>query len=161
LKNGIKILSRPLIKIFTACLVLGYIAETRQKVSVIFIPKPGRTSNELAESFRPIILLSFLLKTMERLVDQSIRMGPLKRFPLEWSQHAYRRGRSSETALLDLKPQCRMDVEGAFDNTSFEAMGKACADHETKSCVILDIHFGGETNFDLCCLIVVEKSVTN
>jgi hypothetical protein len=39
-------------------------------------------------------------------------------------------------------------------------MGKACADHETKSCV-LEIHFGGETHFDLRCLIVVEKNVTN
>jgi hypothetical protein len=69
-------------------------------------------------------------------------MGLLKRFPLERSQHAYQRGRSSETALQDLVsrikldgPQdlctwCILDLEGAFDNTSFEAMGKACADHE-------------------------------
>jgi hypothetical protein len=39
---------------------------------------------------------------MERLIDQSIRMGPLKRFPLERSQHAYQRVRSSETASHDL-----------------------------------------------------------
>jgi hypothetical protein len=69
LKNGIKILSGPLVKIFTACLVLGYIAETRQRVRVIFIQS---TSYELAGSFRPIVLTSFLLKTMERLVDQLI-----------------------------------------------------------------------------------------
>jgi hypothetical protein len=31
---------------------------------------------------------------------------------------------------------------------------------ETKGCV-LDIHFGGETHFDLHYLTVVEKSVTN
>jgi hypothetical protein len=31
---------------------------------------------------------------------------------------------------------------------------------ETEGCV-LDIHFGGETHFDLRCLTVVEKSVTN
>jgi hypothetical protein len=60
---------------------------------------------------------------MERLVDQSIIMGPLKIFPLE--QHAYRRGRSSETALHDLVSRI-----GAFDNTSFEAMSKKKADHE-------------------------------
>jgi hypothetical protein len=30
---------------------------------------------------------------------------------------------------------------------------------ETKGCV-LDIHFGGETHFDLRCLTVVEKRVT-
>jgi hypothetical protein len=108
-----------------------------------FIPKPGRTPYELAKSFRPINLTSFLLKTMERLADQSINMGPLKRFPLERSQHVYQRGTSSETALHDLVSRIEsvlrhkvfalgvfLDVEGAFDNTSFEAMGKACADHE-------------------------------
>jgi hypothetical protein len=31
---------------------------------------------------------------------------------------------------------------------------------ETKGCV-LDIHFGGGTHFDLRCLTVVEKTVTN
>jgi hypothetical protein len=31
---------------------------------------------------------------------------------------------------------------------------------ETKGCV-LDIHFGGKTHFDLRCLTVVERSVTN
>jgi hypothetical protein len=31
---------------------------------------------------------------------------------------------------------------------------------DTEGCV-LDIHFGGETHFDLRCLTVVEKSVTN
>jgi hypothetical protein len=46
-------------------------------VRVILISKSGRTSYELAKSFRPIRLESFLLKTMERLLDQSIRMGPL------------------------------------------------------------------------------------
>jgi hypothetical protein len=70
-------------------------------------------------------------------------MGSLKRFPLERSQHAYQRDRSSETALHSLVRRIEsvlghkifalgafLDVEGAFDNTSFEAMGKACADHE-------------------------------
>jgi hypothetical protein len=89
----IEILSGPLVKIFTACLALGYIPEAWQRVSVIFIPKPGRTLYELAKSFRPISLTFFLLKTMERLVDQSTRMGHLIRFPLEPLQHAYQRGR--------------------------------------------------------------------
>jgi hypothetical protein len=31
---------------------------------------------------------------------------------------------------------------------------------ETEGCV-LDMYLGGETHFDLCCLTVVEKSVTN
>jgi hypothetical protein len=86
LKNGIEILSGPLVKIFTACLALEYISEAWQRVRIFFIPKPGRTLYELAKSLRPISLRSFLLKTMKRLVDQTITMSPLKRFPLERSQ---------------------------------------------------------------------------
>jgi hypothetical protein len=65
------------------------------------------------------------------------------KFYLDHSQHAYQRGRSSETALHDLVSRIEsalghkifalgafLDVEGAFDNTSFEAMGRACADLE-------------------------------
>jgi hypothetical protein len=48
LKNEIEILSGPLVKIFTACLALRYIPEAWQRVRVIFIPKPRRTSYELA-----------------------------------------------------------------------------------------------------------------
>jgi hypothetical protein len=62
----------------------------------------ARYGYELAKSFRPISLTPFLLKTMERLVDQSIRTGPLKRYPLKRTQYAYQRGRSSESALHDL-----------------------------------------------------------
>jgi hypothetical protein len=56
-------------------------------------------------------------------------MGPIKRFPLERSQHAYQRGRSSEASLHDLVSRIEsalghkifafgafLDVEGAFDN---------------------------------------------
>jgi hypothetical protein len=58
LKNGIEILSEPLVKIFTACLALAYIREAWQRMSVVFIPKPERTSYELANLFRPISLSS-------------------------------------------------------------------------------------------------------
>jgi hypothetical protein len=43
-KNGLEILSGPLVKVFTACLALRYIPEAWQRVRVNFIPMPGRTS---------------------------------------------------------------------------------------------------------------------
>jgi hypothetical protein len=62
---------------------------------------------------------------------------------LERSQHAYQICRTSETALHDLVSKIEsalghkifalgafLDVEGAFDNISFEAMGRAYTDHE-------------------------------
>ena len=102
-------------------------------MKVIFIPKPSRDYYDLAKSFRPISLTSFLLKTMERIIDQHIRTGPLKRFPLHETQHAYQKSKSCETALHDLVSRievaldCKifafgtfLDVEGVFDNASFD-----------------------------------------
>jgi hypothetical protein len=86
LKNGIEVLINE----------FGYIPKPWRKV--IFIPKPGRDSYVMAKALRPITLTS--LKTMERIVDQNIRTGPLKSFPLHEPQHAYRR--SCETALHGL-----------------------------------------------------------
>jgi hypothetical protein len=117
-KNGIEFIANNLVKIFTACWPLPYMHKSWQKVKVIFIPKPGRESYELAKSFRPISLTSFLLKTLERFVEQSIRDGPLKKYPLHESQHAYQEGKSAETALHNLVSR----VEGALEQNSF-AMG--------------------------------------
>jgi Reverse transcriptase (RNA-dependent DNA polymerase) len=143
LKNGIEVLIRPLHRIFIACLAFGYIPKPWRKVKVIFIPKPGRDSYEMAKAFRPISLTSFFLKTMERIVDHKIRTGPLKRFPLHESQHAYQRGKSCETALHDLVERIEealnhksfafgtfLDIEGAFDNASFTSMITASHEHD-------------------------------
>jgi hypothetical protein len=91
----------PLCKILTACLTFGYVSKTWQKMRVIFIPKPRRSSYEPAKSFRPISLTYLLLKTMERLSDFHINEGPLKDYPLNPMQHAYLKSKSTETALHD------------------------------------------------------------
>jgi hypothetical protein len=79
LQQGIETLAVPLLcKILTDDLAFGYVTKVWQKVRVIFIPKPGRSSYELAKSFRSISLTSFLLKTMERLVDLHILEGTLE-----------------------------------------------------------------------------------
>jgi hypothetical protein len=92
LKNGIGIL----IDENLYCLVFGYIPKPWRKVKVIFIPKPSRNTYDLAETFRPISLTSFSLKTIESIIDQHIRSGPLKRFPL------HQKSKSCETAVTVL-----------------------------------------------------------
>jgi len=51
-------------------LATGYIPALWRQVKVVFIPKPGRSSYCGSRDFRPISLTSFLLKTMERLVER-------------------------------------------------------------------------------------------
>ena len=57
------------ITLFRASLRLKYIPKSWRKVKVIFIPKPGKLDYSLAGSFRPIILTSFMLKALEKLID--------------------------------------------------------------------------------------------
>ena len=57
------------LRILRACLATGYVPAIWRHVKVVFIPKPGRDSYSGPRDYRPISLPSFLLKTMERLVD--------------------------------------------------------------------------------------------
>jgi hypothetical protein len=58
-------------RIFTACLACGFIPEACRQVKVTFMPKHRKSDYTAAKAYRPISL-SFLLKTMEILVDTYI-----------------------------------------------------------------------------------------
>lgn len=102
------------------------------------MPKVGKKDSTLPKSYRPICLTSFVLKTMEKAVDNYIRTSIMERAPLHHQQHAYRAGRSTETALFELTGILEkaiedketaicafLDIAGAFDNTSHEAIKQA------------------------------------
>ena len=131
-----------LVRIFRACLATGYVPATWHQVKVVFIPKPGRSSYCGPKDFRPISLTSFLLKTMERQVDRFLRDEILAFQPLHPNQHAYQAGKSVETALHHLMAWAEkalnqqeialgifLDIEGAFNNTSYDSMCAALARH--------------------------------
>lgn len=138
LQHGADILLNPLHEIFSASLALGYIPKLWQQVRVVFIPKPGRASYDEAKSHRPISLSSFLLKTLERLIDWHIRRTTLMSRPLCSNQHAYQRGKSTMTAIHKFTQHvesalhfnefalaCFLDIEGAFDKASFQCFEAA------------------------------------
>ena len=98
---------------------------------MVFILKAGKNGYTSPKNFRPISLTSFLLKTVERLVDRYIRDKVLLRRPLHKDQHVFRADHSTETALsravcliegqLEQKGFASgtfMDIEGAFNYTS-------------------------------------------
>jgi hypothetical protein len=75
---------------------------------------------------------------MEKLVDRHIRDGVLRIHPLHPNQHAYKKGKSTETALYNVvtRIECAiehkdialgafLDIEGAFDRTSFDTIKQA------------------------------------
>jgi len=91
-----------LVRIFHACLSTGYVPAIWRQVKVVLIPKPGRNSYSEPRDYRPVSLTSFLLKTMETLVDRHIRDEALAFVSLHPNQHAYQAGNSVETALHQL-----------------------------------------------------------
>lgn len=138
LQKGIEEILVPLHKIYIASLAWGHIPNAWTYVNVLFIPKVGKRPGNQPKSFRPISLTSFLLKTMEKVVDMHMRSEILDIRPLHHMQHAYQKEKSTETALYNLKTQidraiCAkeiavgafLDIEGAFDNTSHQSIYQA------------------------------------
>jgi Reverse transcriptase (RNA-dependent DNA polymerase). len=116
------------------------------------MPKPNRNSYSGPRDFRPIILTSFLLKPMERLVDRFLRNQALASVPLHLSQHAYKAGKSLEMALHQLVVRVEktldqqetalgvfLDIEGAFNNASFDSMCAAVVRHRVDHTIVLCI----------------------
>ena len=72
--------------------------------------KAGKSSHINPKDFRPISLSSFLLKTLERLIEIHIR-GKLNPGKMAVSQHAYSKGRSTETALSSVVAEIEKSLE--------------------------------------------------
>ena len=81
---------------------MSYVPKCWRESLVGFISKAGRPNYEVAKAFRPISLMSFILKTLEKLLDKNIRMYDLKESKLNSKQFAYQEGKRTETALHDM-----------------------------------------------------------
>jgi hypothetical protein len=149
LQEGGEILIPYLIRIFRACLATGYVPASWSQAKVVFIPKPGRISYCGPRDFKPISLTSFLLKTMERLVDRFLSDETLALLPLHPNQYAYQSEKSVEKALHQLVVRVEkaldqqetalgvfFDIEGAFDNTSYDSMCSALTRHRVVQAIV-------------------------
>lgn len=138
LQKGMDIILQDLLKIFRASFAWGYIPTIWSKVNVTYIPKAGTQTRSQPKSYRPISLTSFLLKTMEKVINRHIVDGVLKKQPLNNRQCAYVKGKSTETALAHLVNKAEkaleekeialctfLDIAGAFDNTKKEIIMEA------------------------------------
>jgi ribonuclease HI len=141
LQKGLDLILHRLQELFRQSLRLGYIPKCWRGTLVAFIPKIGKPSYEQAKSYRPISLMSFVLKTLEKLIDRNMRENELKNNPIHPRQFAYQEGKGTETALHSLVTKLNLahkkktvalavfiDIEGAFDNTSYEEISRAATE---------------------------------
>jgi len=172
LQEGREVLIPHLVKIFHACLATGYVPRIWRQVKVVFIPKPGRNTYCGPTDFRPISFTSFLLKTMERLVDRFLRNEVLALRPLHPNQHADQVGKSVDTALHQLVVWVEkaldqqeialgvfLDIEGAFNNTSYDSMCAALTRREVDRTIIRWIRATLEGRLAAATLGDISRSV--
>jgi hypothetical protein len=60
----------------------GFIPIAWRQVKLTFIPKYGKLDYTEAKAYHSITPSSFLLKTIDKLVDRHIRDGVLKEYPV-------------------------------------------------------------------------------
>lgn len=138
LQWGLEILLEWLIELYRAIFTFGYCPISWNKAIVLFLPKPGKPDYTNPRAFRPICLTSFLLKTLEKICNEFIEGQLLAARPIHPTQHAYRSGKSTESALHSLIKEIEnsllnkeealtvfMDIEGAFDRVEFRHINEA------------------------------------
>jgi ribonuclease HI len=138
LQKGMCFIGTRLQILFRESLRLSYIPKCWRESRVVFIPKIGKSNYEVAKSFRPISLMSFVLKILEKLIDRELRSQDLDNSKLDDKQFAYQEGKGTENALHDLITNIErsikntrvaiavfIDIEGAFDNTAFSIIERA------------------------------------
>lgn len=135
LQHGIDCLAPHMLCIMRGCLVFGYVPKAWRTMRVVFLPKPGKTTYESPNSWRPISLTSFMLKTLERLIDWHIRTPDLMERLKRAGQFAYMSGVSTEAALHQVVGRLErslkssevaiatfLDIKGAFSDAPFSTM---------------------------------------
>ena len=114
--------------LFEMQITLQYTPSLLRTSKVAFIGKADKDDYTLPKSFRPISLTPFIFIHLERVASWYIIHKTLKENPLNKRQHAYRTGKSTESAISQVINQiekgllnrsytlaCFIDISSAFD----------------------------------------------
>lgn len=147
LQESFELVAPALKQIYRFSLATGFIPNKLLEIRVIFIPKPDKDPYDSPKSYRPISLMSFLLKILEHLICFHLED---KIEALKHQQYAYRKNRSSIQALNDMisriERQIRrgrivwsafIDVEGAFDKLQFDTITRVLRSHDIEEEIII------------------------
>ena len=117
---------------------LQHIPEPWKESLGIFIPKPGKTDYNHPKSYRTITLSPVLLKLQEKVLLWHMQHDLNIATDLNKRQFGFRKGSSTEAALHKVANKIErriakkgyvlgvfLDIEGAFDNVSFNAISEA------------------------------------
>ena len=124
-----------LVNLYKASYLLGKQPDHFKLVRVIFIPKPDRPDYSVAKAHRPISLMNFMMKIMEKFLLWHHEDTVLINDPLEVEQHGFMKAKSCDSAITNIVSHAEfalakdefavlalLDVEGAFDNATYKSM---------------------------------------
>ena len=133
LQKGIGSLGEILVKLYKKSIIKGVIPSTWMKLRIAFIPKPGKSDACSPKSFRPITLSSFLLKGLEKIIEQHLNRNFFNRENFfHKNLFSYQEGISTEDALHNIVYRIEkafeykqiavvvfLDIEAAFNSFFF------------------------------------------
>ena len=130
-----------LLGIFNDIYLYGHDIHQLKNVIVVPIPKPGKNLN-CPDSYRPISLLSCILKTLERMVKIRLEWWFLQQNSLPVKQFGFRRGfgtiDAASTLIVDIQNcfsknnyLCALflDVKGAYDSVDLLILERKMIEH--------------------------------
>lgn len=129
-----------LLEIFNAMYLAGDNINHLKNIVIIPILKPGKDPNS-PDSYRPISLLSCILKIFERLIRQRLEWWLLSNNFLPFNQFGFRKGYGTVDAVLTLTTDIQMcysrnnylcalflDIQGAYESVNLKILENKLAD---------------------------------
>ena len=118
--------------IYKASIALHFTPTKWKSSKVVYIPKIGKDDYALAKSYRPISLMNYLLKGLERL-SVWVADKALEDNPIHIKQHGFQKGKSTESAISNTVHKIEkhilngehcmcvfLDIQAAFDSITPE-----------------------------------------
>ena len=90
---------RRISQIMKASFLLGVMPACFKELRVVFIPKNNKPSFDNPKAFRPISLMNYFMKIMEKIILWRMEDVNLKLSPLQREQHGFMKAKSCDSAL--------------------------------------------------------------
>lgn len=127
-----------LCRLYKASYLLGVMPRCWREIKVIFLAKPDKPSYFLPKAWRPISLMSFGMKILEKLLLWEFEDTCLSLQPLQTEQNGFRKGRNCDSCLTVVYQEVEhalikkhysvavyLDIEGCYDNIQNVSMSQA------------------------------------
>lgn len=138
-----------LLTLFRASQTLCYVPLAWRYVTCVFLPKVGKPDFTERSAFRPVSLMSFVLKCMEKMCLWRVEETALTNNPLHPRQFGARKGTGTDNALSTVVNTVEkaimnnqyalglfMDIKGAFNNLTYDTIMNALHSKEVDADII-------------------------